>query len=224
MGIQISEYYGIDRYRTISLFGVKVWWPFPLVAMTTSSAAVILGWAVFGGDTPRVIRILHRVARRILDAKFWVYYRFHPRHRYNLVKTGLVPGYYEKDTLILHSAMALLCEYIDENDGHEALAKFTADLRDPSKQDRNAPEGLENGQADRQSEALAIYHWWTVDRPADEARRERLTHELYGHPKPPRDGAFGDKRQQLWALDEKIQDDEQAMLHRLVNIRLSLWT
>jgi hypothetical protein len=40
--------------------------------------------------------IEHRLIDRISDVKYWLYYRFHPKHRYNIIKIG-PPAYYDPD-------------------------------------------------------------------------------------------------------------------------------
>lgn len=176
------------------------------------------------------IKPLYRFGRRLNDAKYWLLWRFHPEHKYNIVKTGLRPGYYDCDTLMLYACFALLCRYVEDEGGPEELERFTAKLRD---------EPCHAEQAGRQSEALALYRWWTVERPADNERRDELRHRLYGkrplvweataNPEihrwvPPQ---FEEERalyKEFRALERKIESDEQAMLHRLIDIRRSLWT
>jgi hypothetical protein len=181
---------------------------------------------------------VYRLCRAVHEAKWWVLHRFHPSHRYNVVPTGLRPGYYDFDTRILHASMEMLKQYVECEGGAEPLAAFSASLR--AAPDENAPEGACSGQADRQDEAVAIYRWWTVGRPADQKRRDDLTHRLYGgkrlKTRPVGDGTFhqvlfdgptADERalrEELWALEEKIAAEADAYMHRLVDIRASLWT
>lgn len=185
-----------------------------------------------------IVKPLHRIGRRLNKAKYWVLHRYHPKHQYNIIRTGLKPGYYDEDYLILHGCFAMLERYMQWHGGDAALEKFSAELL--AKPDSNAPEGLQEGQAVRQNEAVALYRWWKIEKPADEARRDDLMMHLYGgrkletkptaHPDlvelvPPKfAGSDADLHKEFRALDEKIDDDEQAMLHRLINIRLSLWT
>lgn len=157
--------------------------------------------------------------RRYRDAKWWLFHRLIPRHRYHVVHTGLEPSYYDVDTLMLHACMALLCRYVEnEHGGAERLSEFVAELR--AAPDTNAPETCEE-QAARDDEALAIYRWWKVEKPADEELNERQLTALYGWPRDPDPFCT---EEEFRALETKIDDDEQGMLHRLIDIRGSLWT
>ncbi len=239
--MQLSDYiddavYG--KHRTITIGRASFWWPFPVAAMLGSSGAIIFGCPVYGANASRFIKGSHRIFHRAREVKFWVKYRLFPT-RYHWVNTGLHPGYYDADEVMLHAMMACLGRYIEEMGGLDKIDKFNAELRDPEHQDKNAPEGLEIGQADSQESAADIWRWWTVTRPAEEARRDELLMILYGNRKietkptdnphlleyvPPR---FEDDAATLHAefraLEAKIEDDTQAMLHRLIDIRRSLW-
>lgn len=229
------------RRRTLRVFGVPLWWPWPVASGLHSSCAMVLGWPVYGADAPWFIGPLHRVLSRLSDARYWMMYRLVPSHQYHIIRTGLPPGYHDNDRLMLYACMKLLCQYVKDHEGPDALVKFSADLREHDAED-HSPEGMRESQANRQDTAVEIYRWWKVQRPADKERRKRLTMELYGgkrrwHTKPTTDNplltemvfdemdeADTTKRKELWALEEKITDDEQAMLHKLVDIRLHIWT
>lgn len=96
--------------------------------------------------------------RRIKDAVWWFRWRFDPRHQYNVVKTGLKPGYYDIDTLLLHASMSLLCRYVeDERGGRDKLLERISQLREE--------EGKYYGPSHEpwinlEIEVLAIYDWW----------------------------------------------------------------
>ena len=59
------------------------------------------------------VNIYYPTKRFFNDIKYWFIYRFHPKHRYHVVDTGLAPGYYDKDYLILHSVFNILKEYVE---------------------------------------------------------------------------------------------------------------
>ena len=184
------------------------------------------------------IKPVWRVGYRLREWQYEILYRVHPGHQYHLVRTGLKPGYYDADYLMLHACFALLCRYVeDENDGLEAIERWGAELM--TEPDTNAPEGLQASQGARESEAAALYRWWKEKRPADIAERGRLVSHLYGRPyslKKDENGMSvystdqewteedGALRKVLWELEETIDREEQEMLHRLIDIRGGLWT
>jgi len=166
----------------------------------------------------RVLDIWDSFLRPYKDARYWVRSRFHPKYRYHVIKTGLKPGYYDEDILILYACMTLLERYIDWHDGEQKFEEFTKEL-----QERPDVWGATKDDMDpqvvRQTEALAIYRWWKYDRLADEKRLEEFW-DLVPHDRgEARKHGYDD----IHALEAKIYDDEQRMLHRLINIRQSLW-
>jgi hypothetical protein len=60
---------------------------------------------------PREFRFLKR---RITDFWWEIKYRTISEHKYNLVDTGLKPGYYEIETRMLYSCFSLLCSYVEK--------------------------------------------------------------------------------------------------------------
>ena len=241
--IALSDAYSDQPFRTIRVLGTELWWPLPIVRDTSSSSAIVLGWRVYGADAPRIIQGLHRLALRCNRAKWRLFHRYHPKHRYHVVDTGLPPGYYDEDTLVLHSCMKMLERYVQQNGGVAHLESFSNDLREDARNGPSAPEDSLERQASMQDEAAAIYRWWKQTRPADEARCDALTEHLYGGGKRrlqfkdaedapgyvelvPAPMSSDDEalREELWGLKDKIADDEQSMLHRLIDIRPGLWT
>jgi hypothetical protein len=199
------------------------------------SGDYVFGISVYGNpyyDKPWfqwTIKPLYRIGRKINDAKYWFMWRFIPRHQYNIVRTGLKPGYYDEDTLMLHACFAILGRYIESEGGIEAI---------------RAEEGtIHVIDGDYRSELLALWDWWKIEKPADEKRRDEMVARLYGRRDDGtkritwvKDGANTSRMVDMptaeeealepifRALEKKIDDDEQAMLHRLINIRRSLWS
>lgn len=165
--------------------------------------------------------VTHPVRRRCKDAIYWFKYRIQPRHKYHIVRTGLPPGYYDEDTRILHACMTALCEYVEQGcDGEAELEKFNADLRDPSSHVHGTEE-LNLEQAKQQEEALAIYRWWKYQKPADEKRQDDALTEWHDNRDKP---GTQERWEAMNEIEAKVAADEQAMLHRLIEIRPTLWT
>lgn len=45
--------------------------------------------------------------------KQWILYRFHPKHRYHIINTGLSPGWHDRDYLMQHIMIKLLVDFIE---------------------------------------------------------------------------------------------------------------
>ena len=119
-----------------------------------------------------------------------------------VINTGLEPGYYDIDELMLHGCFALLCRYIeDEQDGAEALQNFIESIRNDEYTER---------QVASDTEALSLYHWWKVERPENLSNLDKLY--------------INSDFNEFNNLENKILEDEQVNLKRLIDIRRALWT
>src|SRR5882724_4329476 len=186
------------------------------------SADAILWTDVYGSQKGlwyhAVIWPLYWLGRRSSNGLYWFRYRYVRRHQYNIIRTDLPPGYYDEDIRMLHACFAILESYVDWHGGDDELEKFTQELRDQP--DRNAPEGMNTGQINLQTEAVALYRWWKVDRPADRARRDKIMNTWHdGRGKP----GTKERWDALNEIEQRVDNDEQTMLHRLIEIRPGLW-
>jgi hypothetical protein len=86
---------------------------------------------------------------RRLDPIWWIKHR--TIDRYHVVGTGLPPGYYDKDTQMLHACFSLLVDFVEVECGGVASLK------------RQAKWGGRHGEM--ATECLALYWWWTEIRP-----------------------------------------------------------
>lgn len=209
------------------------------------SRARVFGIDVFGDSYEKwywyaFIWPVYRVGRSIRDGIWWLRYRIDPRHRYHMINTHLPPRYYDIDTLMLHGMFSLLRRYVeDERGGVEETEGFGRDLLAGGPQD--FMHEVEAAQGGKEMEAAALYRWWTETYPAMEKRRNELMRLLYGRRRRTsftkvEDGELyqmhvsadeGEEiawRKELDEIEERIDREEQEMLHRLVDIRRSLWT
>ena len=188
-------------------------------------------------------RIYFPIYRCVSRAKWWVLWRFHPRHRYNVVKTGLPPGYYDAPEAMLHACFSLLKDYVEiEHEGAEALARHI-DMLVQECLDDNLMVGSLDRQIEIEREALNLYLWWTRERPKDEKLYDELLDAVYRQPRlierstswvegvpvvqtDLREDNEEEAELRPWldAMDKKIREDEDRNLERLMNIRRGLWT
>jgi len=130
------------------------------------------------------------------------------RHRtfdiYHKVDTKLKPGYYDIDTLMLHSAFSLLCRFVEEEyKGVDKLEKRIADLGiwaeeeiERAKTEWTDKERLEeyiigtreahHREAKGYIEALRLYHWWKDVYPKydDNSPISKHHDEMYSKDRP----------------------------------------
>jgi hypothetical protein len=119
-------------------------------------------------------------------ARDWVRYR---RKKYHIIDTGLTPGYYDKDTLLLHANFSLLKNFVEIEKAsmhrwsHASTEKETLLGFIPKRKKIDPLNGIkylewettldvpdEDGnsnpeQAAHAREILELYTWWVFDRP-----------------------------------------------------------
>ena len=157
-------------------------------------------------------------AFRRFDLRYWLRSRLVPSKRFHVVNTGLPPGWHDVDERMLHACMVLLRGYVEkECDGETNLQEWTDELRE---QPDEHTLDLTDSQAANQAEALAIYRWWQVQRPAEHARLDVWLMRLWGN----EPGEVLGSREEYWAFEQELDERDQQMLHRLIDIRRSLWT
>jgi hypothetical protein len=209
----------------------------------------VFGVAVYGDHSDKLwfkltIRPIYRALRAVDKTKWWLAYRLCPEHRYHVIDTRLPPKYYDIDHLMLHGMFSLLRRYVeDELGGREKLVGKVDWLKDAAAnqdEDDYTPEGLYAAHAERENDVVKLYDWWMVERPADLAKRDELMGLLYGgddritwtdlgnglREAHCREDVGNEKiwRRALKVVEEKIEREEQEMLHKLVDMRRSLWT
>lgn len=189
--------------------------------------------------------------RRITDLGYELRYR--TIDKYHVVNTKLKPGYYDADTRMLHAMMSLLVDYVEIElatcDLHcdqsatwkeRFIAKHNPNWR-------NAKRGIrylnENSDELTNKKALSIYQWWTLEYP----KYERMQSELLDHNQdesldnyellfiasddPEIEARYQSHQTSkkamydaLHALEDTQRKTTQSMLHKLIDIRESLWT
>jgi hypothetical protein len=146
------------------------------------------------------------ISRRLSDLKWFVLHRFHPRYRYHVIRTGLPPGYSDERETLLHVSFNILKQFYERQIG---------------------PNGFVNWESDEKhshafSEMKVLYEWWTQTRPARESTLPPLP---YTGQKVPFSVLFRDEEWLRIAgihnqADEDWDKEDDAMLHRLIDIRL----
>jgi len=145
----------------------------------------------------RIPRIWDRFTQRLSDARWWVLHRVHPKHRYHVVSTGLPPGYHDPDTIILHVAFEQLMRFHKHWDW--------------------------SGDPQKYAEAHV------ADIPLDADYRQGVWDHRFGFASDVEElVSYWKNRKESWDTDsmadeEKINEQDEKMLHKLVSIRLGLW-
>lgn len=172
-------------------------------------------WYFLLHTLPTELSVLWR--RLVTEPIWWVKYRLLPRHRYHLVPTGDKPGYADQLHRMLGVNMQLLKDYIEEAGGVDELEDWTRQLRN-----------IQYGEAQAEAQAIfaRIYRWWTEWRPVREETERELLHwwsECRGNMDDEPSEEAEERIEMLWAFEEAAWEEDQEMLHLLVENRGDLW-
>lgn len=182
-----------------------------------------------------------KIKQKINDIAWWIKYR--TTHRYHVVKTGLGPGYYDCDTVILHTNFTILVNYVEG----ELASKMISMVYDQRKNLYPIPwywfdnfqrrvklhphAGLHELRGEMTSsvidddpmtqaflarEAYILYHWWRHIRP------NRPTEYNIGRT----DEEVEIRRDLIinrYEINKNYDKEDEDMLYRLIKIRGGLW-
>jgi hypothetical protein len=151
---------------------------------------------------------------------YWLLYRFHPGHRYHVLKLGIKPGYSDVDYRIVHANFALLVQYVEQEAPFEIIDWDSCD---------------EHKQA--ALEIRYLYNWYKNVRPhrrpplADVPRPERRMERV------PEDtcrwvSCGTEAEEAAWLeyclaygkWEQECYDEDTTNIKRLADIRHHLWT
>lgn len=175
-------------------------------------------------------RVLLFPAWRFRDAKWAMLHRFHPKHRYHVLKPRtLKPGYIDPCEMLLHAPFDLFAEFFEHTTGPNGHTLWDYTNIEPDESCGRTQDEIDY----RQNLWLTmneLYNWW-MERP------NRVEEEL---PDLPEEWGFmaifdDDYRDEPivkeWrvvsdrrtAQDEAWEKEDQDMLHKLIDIRKHLW-
>jgi hypothetical protein len=145
----------------------------------------------------QILDILYPITYELKNIIYWFKYRFHPKYwQYWLIKPKTLGiGYYDPDTLMLHSCMHLLVEFFEYQLDRSHVEWFHDD-----------------DHAHAFKEMKAIYEWWTIERVELE---RKIDNDYSDESKYSYD--------ETHYFSNILHHREQEMLHRLINIRRFMW-
>lgn len=141
----------------------------------------------------------------------WVLYRIHPRHKYNLLKTGLPPGYYDLDTRLLYSIMNEFKEFY-ENPNTTTYKTITFDIDSEIENMEEFEKDYFNEVKDIKHEMDTVYAWWL-----NYLKLQKTHTQLWNSRISNIDGRA------LLEKEDQLEDEANEMLIRLMKIRRHLW-
>lgn len=157
------------------------------------------------------------------DPWYWLKCRIWHRHNVVVIRS-LPPTWTDRDERILHAVFQLLVDFVEREEHPRGEWSHLNRTREQLVEAYNTayeecdPEiaaGIlktAEKRADDWLEIKALYEWWTVERPA---RKEA--------PVGP-DGYDSEWGRASNELDAQRDDEDDAMLHRLIDVRGYLWS
>ncbi len=139
--------------------------------------------------------------------RWWFSHRFIPKHRYNIIRTGLKPGYYDPDTQMLYGIMKLFCDWYDTCH-HLIKVEDFKDIKD-----EHSLTYLETNRSAFE-EYKRIYDWWKLEVKGDVD--SWIVSKVY---EP--DADKGDRWN--WKLEESMQEEITNNLVSLMKLRSHFW-
>jgi hypothetical protein len=207
-------------------------------------------WAFWLKETvPDWIEDIWRAGCRPLkNITWWIRYR--TTNRYHVVSSGLEPGYHDKPELMIHTNFQLLVDFVEIECANMAtifLPEWYNQLKPRWKRMlriavRNPKAGvayllkpLEEEGCEQQTitrkEIVELYHWWTSVRPGrvDPYQASGWDHfcktnqDIFDLDSQAQDSSMNIIHD-IHALEQQFLEEDQAMLMRLVAVRMNLWT
>jgi hypothetical protein len=171
----------------------------------------------------RVRRSIRRRIGKAQDLWWALQYRCNPTHRYHVLNTGLNPGPHQLRDRQLHAMFHSFSKFYE----HHASANSHADWQ------------ADEPHAKAFAEMEVLYRWWHQERPArirslrkmreDHAFRDPVLKDDFlavfdedfrDHPEVV---AWREASRKRDEMERQGQDEDQHMLHRLVDLRLFFW-
>lgn len=159
-----------------------------------------------------------RISMRLKDWKWNILHRFHPRHRYNKVDTGLPPGYYDPCTRMIYACFNDLVRFVDHMNEHQVIDWDDCEQSQQEWKEMNV-----------------LYTWWK-----EREHRDEFVDKMWPYVKLPDDWGFlapfnddfrDDPRVIEWkvianihnAAEAEFYEEDIEMFTRLVKIHHVIW-
>lgn len=155
------------------------------------------------------------IRRYFHDRKWELLHRFHPKHRYNIIKTGLKPGYYDPMTLIFEGTFQLLVKFVEDNIHYDRIDWEGDDLHSAA-----------------WKEMKELVHWYKEiypnreelfdkERPEPSPGMNRLFHEK--HRDDPDVVKYKEYLDRYNKQEAEWAKEDEANLIRVIKVREFLW-
>jgi hypothetical protein len=149
--------------------------------------------------------------------KWWFCYRFVPKHRYNIVRLPLTPGYYENDMRLFYAIFAIFEDHVNEAKeiigGYDYIVGNDSDYDNYLKTKEDEDEHtLIYYKINRNTyeDFHKAWHWWnTRGKNFDDI----IWKECYDE---------GSKEYDF-EKEEELKEEQRQMMLRVVNHWQSLW-
>lgn len=194
----------------------------------------------FSATVPHFFRHNWRkVTQPIIDAKYWLFCHLLPSHRFHLVdirqpfdhnynKHPYRYGWLDTDERMMYAMFNLLVEFVEKEEPYVLIptAKDLVDADSDSQEDQDRNFFLSR-QIDQHKEYMTIYNYWKFERPNLEKEYGKLLTAWLDSRELTEDRNHPDTKrlhQEMETFGELKNQKLEDMMHRLVDVRATLWT
>lgn len=181
----------------------------------------------FRETLPKEVRVFRM---RFTRVKWWFLHRFHPRHKYHVVKPRSVkPGYIDPGDMMFHACFDLLSEYVENR-----LMKYHITEQDVAEGSDYEKPLLEQQRAVEQK-IIELYNWWNdrlvrdsafddVPDLSDEQRLKLDTQREAGEEiTDPALKEYCDATKNYFEEEQRRMKEDVEKFKELVDIHQSIW-
>jgi hypothetical protein len=171
--------------------------------------------------------------------KYWFLYRFHPRHRYHVLKLTDRKGYSDPRHRMIHAVMRCMEEYVDELRNWDEIPKTASDvevvlryirdteedIKDPSRLGKHTPvDWAHDYSLERLSYYSRLYHllvWWNSVQDKD---------DLDSWAESDKEFVIGLRSELRWDVredgifDDLTIEEVNRRLNEAIDLRAGMWT
>ena len=147
--------------------------------------------------------------RRLMTPVYWFCHRFVKKHKYNVIYTGLQPGYYDCDTRLFYGVFKPFEEYMEFQLSPDSHVKWWY-----------TPEEIEKELEHVYEEEKASHREWFIE-------RNTIWAELYNiyewwKDYPNKEKACW-KAKDIFAVEEALFQEANEKMKRIIELRTYLW-
>jgi hypothetical protein len=171
--------------------------------------------------------------QRLSDVLYWFRYRLIPRHRHHVVAPRTVkPGYIDPREMLLHCNFHIFAEFMTYQLSDDCRVLWYYPELDEI-EDSSTIEDYEHKVTRNATwnTMMELYNWWSIERPARSEQEYPDLPDEWGFLATLNEDYDNEPLMQQWCavsaanqqLELEWDEQDQLMLHKLIDIRQYMW-